>query len=121
MILIAENNYEDQVLPGLVSLLRDLRLDACGFYHADAIAPIFWSSDDFSLELASVNGLTKDDMSAVLANLEPDLIEAMILAGFEVIDNYFADADGTQIHKHHRSALRAQRKGRKKLYGGITK
>lgn len=121
MILIAENSLEDQVLPGLVNLLRDLRVDASGFHRADAVAPIFWSAEDFSLELASLKWLSKEEMTDVLKKLEPDLMEAMILSGFNVIETYLENANGIQVHKHHRKSEAGQGRGRKQRNGGCTK
>lgn len=105
MILIAENEHEDQLVPRLVTLLQDLRVDACGFQRGDAIAPIFWSVDDFSLELPFIKGLPKDEMSAILSELEPELLKAMIIAGFDVIENSVKHAKGALVHKHHRQQL----------------
>lgn len=102
MKLIAESNFENQLLPGLVSLLRDLRVDACGFFREEAIAPVFWSSDDFSTELSSMKRLSKDELTAILCDLEPDMQDAMILAGFQVIEKYLQKANGSQVYQHHR-------------------
>lgn len=102
MKLIAENSHEDQLLPGLVSLLRDLRVDACGFRREEAFAPIFWSSEDFSLELPSIKEISEEERTAILANLESDLVEAMILAGFDVIQTYLKDSHGVVSSQRHR-------------------
>lgn len=103
MKLIAENSHEDHVLPGLVSLLRDLRVDACGFRSDEAIAPVFWSSQDVCLELSAVKELSSEEVTAILSVLESDLIEAMILAGFDVIENYLKDMKGVAISRRHRN------------------
>ena len=105
MKLIAENSYEDQVLPGLVALLRDLQVDACGFRTKEAIAPVFWSCQDVCLEVPAVKELSDEEVTALLYNLESDLIEAMILAGFHVIENYLKDAKGIVVDPRHRSLL----------------
>ena len=102
MKLIAENSHEDQLVPGLVALLRDLNVDACGFQRSDAIASVFWSAEDFSLELPSIKGLSKEEMTAILDDLEPELLKAMVLAGFEVIDKSLEHATGAQVFRHHR-------------------
>lgn len=102
MKLIAENDLEDQLLPGLVSLLRDLKVDAYGFCRDDAIAPIFWSSDDISLEVSSIKALSKEEVGFILENLEPALMEAMISAGFQVIENYLNDSKGIVVRQQHR-------------------
>ena len=103
MKLIAENALDDQLIPGLVSFLRDLRVDAYGFCRDDAIAPVFWSSDDISLEVSSIKELSREEVGAILANLEPDLLEAMILAGFQVIENYLKDSKGIVVMQQHRT------------------
>lgn len=103
MKLISESAYEDQLIPRLVSLLRDLKVDAHGFRTEDAFAPLFWSADDFTLELSSIKGMTKEEITAVLAYLEPDLLEATILAGFDVIENYLRKAKGAVVYQNHRS------------------
>lgn len=102
MKLISESNLEDQLVPGLVSLLRDLNVDACGFRRSDAIASVFWSHEDFSLELPFLKALSKDEMTAMLEDLEPEILKAMVLAGFEVIDRSLRHAVGTRVHRHHR-------------------
>lgn len=102
MKLISENSFEDHLVPGLVSLLRDLNVDACGFRRCDAIASIFWSYEDFSLELPFLKDLSKEEMTAMLQDLEPELMKAMILAGFEVIDRSLRSVVGTRVHRHHR-------------------
>ena len=80
MKLIAENSYEDQLLPGLVALLRDLKVDACGFRTEEAIAPVFWSCQDVCLELAVVKELnnTKCGMwtKIPVRNWEENLLRA---------------------------------------------
>lgn len=103
MKLIAENALEDQLIPSLVSFLRDLKVDAYGFCRDDAIAPIFWSSDDISLELSSVTHLSRDEVVAVLSILEPALLEAMILAGFQVIEDYLKESKGVVAMQQHRT------------------
>lgn len=100
MKLIAENSLDDQLIPGLVSLLRDLKVDACGFRTEQAIAPIFWSAEDFLLDLSSVKELSKQDVTWILSNLESDLMEAMIMAGYGVIEKYLKDSKGTLICPH---------------------
>ena len=102
MKLISESAAEDQILSGLVSLLRDLQVDAYGFQRNESIATIFWSPEDFSLELAAIKGLSKEEMAALLDLLEPELLEAMILAGFGVIERYMKKIKGTNVHQHHR-------------------
>lgn len=102
MKLIAENCLDEQILPTLVALLKDLRVEVHGFRKEEAIAPIFWSADDFSLELSSIRDLKKDEMSSILKHLEPDLQKAMILAGFQIIKNHLYKARGAVVHQHHR-------------------
>lgn len=102
MKLISENSYEDQLISGLVSLLRDLNVDASGYRRADAIASISWSYEDFSLDLPSIKDLSKDELTAILEDLEPELLKAMVLAGFEVIDGSMQKATGAQVYRHHR-------------------
>ena len=102
MKLISECTYEDQLVPGLVALLRDINVDACGFRRAEAIASIFWSYEDFSLELPFLKELSKDELTAMLVDLEVELRKAMVLAGFEVIDHALRRSVGTRVHRHHR-------------------
>ena len=102
MLLISENHFENQLIPGLVSILRDLQVDAQGFAREEAIAPLFWSSEDFLLELSSINNLSKDEITAILTNLETALLEAMMLAGFEVIMDYWKELNGTVVYPRHR-------------------
>lgn len=102
MKLISESSYEDQLVPGLVALLRDLNVDARGFQRNDAIASVFWSAEDFSLELPSIKDLSKEEMTAILDDLEPELLKAMIVAGFDVIDRSLQHATGAQVYRHHR-------------------
>ena len=102
MKLISENSYEDHLINGLVALLRDLNVDAIGFRRADAIASTFWSYEDFSLELPFLKELSREELTAMLEDLEPELMKAMVLAGFEVLDNSLRHATGAQVHRHHR-------------------
>lgn len=102
MKLIAETELEDQLISGLVDLLRDLKVDACGFRRGEAIAPVFWASEDFSLQLSSIKKISKDEITDLLESLEPKIQDAMILAGFEVIEKYVNATKCTQVHQHHR-------------------
>lgn len=103
MLLIAENALENQLIPGLTSLLRDFKVDASGFLREEAIAPIFWAAEDVALECASIKGIRKDDIEGILENLESELLEAMILAGFDVIERYLKDTTGAVVYQQHRN------------------
>ena len=102
MKLISECAYEDQLVPGLVSLLRDLNVDACGLRRDDAIASIFWSHEDFSLELPFLKEVSREEMTAMLEDLETEIRKAMVSAGFEVIDKALRRTAGTRVRRHHR-------------------
>lgn len=103
MKLIAENALDDQLIPGLVSLLRDFKVDANGFRTDEAIATVFWSPEDIAMEHSYMQKFSKDDILGILAHLEPDLLESMILAGFEVIEKYLKDTTGTAVYQQHRN------------------
>lgn len=103
MKLIAETEYENQVIHGLTNLLRDLGVDAEGFRREEAVAEIFWSPDDFTMELASIRNATKEDRESFLMAIEDKLRSAMISAGYEVITQELTNSRRNQLHLAHRA------------------
>jgi len=83
--LIAESNYENQILNGLVCLLSDLGMDVTGYQHEEAVAATFWSADDFTMEISSMTDCSKTDREAFLLSIEEIIRGAMIEAGYNVI------------------------------------
>lgn len=86
MKLIAETEYENQLVYGLCSLLRDLKVDVDGFQHEDAIATTFWSSEDLIMCIDPLINPSKFDKQAFLFSIEEDIRSAMIMAGAKVIE-----------------------------------
>lgn len=102
MKLISESAAEDQLIYGLTNLLTDLGVDANGYLHKESIANVFWSSNDFILNLASVNAVTDEDKEALLFSLERELIEAMIKAGARVIKKRAEASPGVEFKLKHK-------------------
>ena len=102
MKLIAETEYESQVIYRLADLLRDLGIDAEGFKREEAVAEVFWTPDDFTMELASIHNATKEDRISFLMAIEDKLRSAMITAGYEVITQELTCTHRNQLYLAHR-------------------
>ena len=87
MKLIAESEYENQLIYGLCGLLRDLKVDVEGYQHEDAIATTFWSVDDIQMGIEPICIASRTDKQAFLFSIEDDLRKAMVRAGTDVIED----------------------------------
>ena len=102
MILIAENQYEDQLLMSLTALLTDLGVNVDGLKQEDALVPMFWSANELELETAALCYMSKDDRIAFLLSIEDSLRASMRKAGFHTISSKLARAQGGQVHLNAR-------------------
>lgn len=93
MKLIAETTYENQIVHGLCSLLRDLKVDVDGYLHEQAIATTFWSADDFIVHLESIQNASQIDQRAFLLSIEDKIRAAMEIAGANVIQHELLQAN----------------------------
>ena len=59
MKLIAETDYENQIVHSLCSLIRDLKVDVDGYLHEQAVATTFWSADDFFMHHESIRNASQ--------------------------------------------------------------
>ena len=87
MKLIAETDYENQIVHGLCSLLRDLKVDVDGYLHEQAVATTFWSADDFIMHHESIRNASQSDRQAFLFSIEDKIRSAMRGAGANVIQH----------------------------------
>jgi len=93
MKLIAETEYENQLVHGLCSLLRDLKVDVDGYLHEQAVATTFWSVDDFIIQLESIRNASQIDRQAFLLSIEDKIRSAMQIAGANVIQQELLQAN----------------------------
>lgn len=104
MKLIAESDYDNQVIMGLSAFLTDIGVDVTGYRREDAIAATFWSSEDISMELAAIDLMTKYDKEAFLWSIEDSLRSAMIIAGFNEIKHRLEKVPKSKVTLQHRQA-----------------
>ncbi len=97
MKLIAENQYEDQVIAGLTALLCDLGVNADGYTKDEAMAVTFFTPDDFDLEASAIR-MTRDDQIALIRAIEDNIRTAMFTAGYEMIERAMNMARGGKAH-----------------------
>ena len=97
MKLIAESQYEDQVLIGLTALLCDLGINADGYTRNEALAVSFISPEDISLESKSIH-MSFDDQLALIHSIEDSIRNAMVTAGYATIERAIRHAKGGKVH-----------------------
>ena len=97
MKLIAESQYEDQVVAGLTALLCDLGVSADGYTEDEAMAQTLISPDDVDLQASSIR-MSREDQIALIRSIEDSIRTAMITAGYETIERAIQKADGGKAH-----------------------
>ena len=102
MKLIAETQYEDQLLMSLTTFLREMGIDAEGYRQEDAIAPVFWSANELELEADALSYMSKEDRIAFLCSIEASLRSTMRRAGLRHISNAIGRAQGGHAHLNAR-------------------
>lgn len=102
MKLIAETEAENHILRGLTTLLNDLGVDAEGYRQEEAVAMTFWSSDDFSMDLAAIKDASKEAKESFLCANEDRLRAAMIAAGYQVISEQLSKLRNCNLQETQR-------------------
>lgn len=89
MKIISEAQEEDHMVIAVSYLLGDIGVYAEPFERSEVIAPVFWDASDYLLDYCDAEKIPYIKRQEILLELEEDIRSAMVLAGFEAIQNGF--------------------------------
>ena len=88
MLLISESLQEDHLVLPISVLLGDLGVEVAAFERSDAVAPLFWDISDLYSDNPAFQNLDSEEKKRFLILIEQEIRNAMMIAGFIVIEEY---------------------------------